>query len=118
VNEGLSNESTCRSRANQLVKLRGIPKMIPLKRLIKAIDEIQIQFDADKSEYIYFHKGKNPINIRVTLIFITNEDFKIVKVRPYPFDRLTPLRGEWDEYFLLKALLNKRETKMSPQTYR
>jgi hypothetical protein len=35
-----------------------------------------------------------------------------------PFDGLTPLRGEWDEYFLLRALLNRRETKMSPQTYR
>jgi hypothetical protein len=36
----------------------------------------------------------------------------------YPFDGLTPLRGKWDEYFLLRALFNKRETKMSPQTYR
>ena len=35
-----------------------------------------------------------------------------------PFDGLTPLRGEWDEYFLLRALFNRRETKMSPQTYR
>jgi hypothetical protein len=38
--------------------------------------------------------------------------------RVYPFDGLTPLRGEWDEYFLLRVLLNRRETKMSPQTYR
>jgi hypothetical protein len=36
----------------------------------------------------------------------------------FPFDGLTPLRGEWDEYFLLRVLLNRRETKMSPQTYR
>jgi hypothetical protein len=43
-------------------------------------------------------------------------------VRPYtnyaPFDGLTPLRGKWDEYFLLRVLLNRRETKMSPQMYR
>jgi hypothetical protein len=38
--------------------------------------------------------------------------------RQAPFDGLTPLRGEWDEYFLLRALFNRRETKMSPQTYR
>ena len=36
----------------------------------------------------------------------------------FPFDGLTPLRGEWDEYFLLRVLLNRRETKMSPQMYR
>jgi hypothetical protein len=35
-----------------------------------------------------------------------------------PFDGLTLLRGKWDEYFLLRVLLNRRETKMSPQTYR
>jgi hypothetical protein len=41
-----------------------------------------------------------------------------IKPNSYPFDGLTPLRGEWDEYFLLRVLLNRRETKMSPQTYR
>jgi hypothetical protein len=39
-------------------------------------------------------------------------------VRSHPFDGLTLLRGKWDEYFLLRAFLNRRETKMSPQTYR
>ena len=29
-----------------------------------------------------FHKGRDPIDIGVTLIFITNEGSKIVKVRP------------------------------------
>ena len=31
---------------------------------------------------IYFHKGRDPINIRVILTFTTNEDSKTVKVRP------------------------------------
>jgi hypothetical protein len=60
----------------------SIRLQLALKRLVKAADEVQIQFDADKSEYIYFHKGRDPINIRVTLIFITYEGSKTVEVRP------------------------------------
>ena len=44
-------------------------------------DEVQIQFNVDKSEYIHFHKGRDPINIRITLTFITCESFKTVNVR-------------------------------------
>jgi hypothetical protein len=114
-------------------RINSIRLQLALRRLIKAADEVQIQFDADKSEYIHFHKGRDPINIRITLTFTTYESSKTVKVRLQeqfkwlgiwldrkltPFDGLTPLRGEWDEYFLLRALLNRRETKMSPQTYR
>jgi hypothetical protein len=49
---------------------------------MRAANEVQIQFDADKSEYIHFHKGRDPIDIRVTLTFTTNESSKTVKVRP------------------------------------
>jgi hypothetical protein len=49
---------------------------------VKAADEVQIQFDADKLEYIYFHKGRDPIDIGVTLTFTTCEGFKTVDVRP------------------------------------
>jgi hypothetical protein len=49
---------------------------------VKAADEVQIQFDADKSEYIHFHKDRDPIDIKVTLTFTTCEDSKTVDVRP------------------------------------
>jgi hypothetical protein len=49
---------------------------------VKAIDEIQIQFNADKSEYIHFYKGRDPINIGITLTFTTCEGSKTVDVRP------------------------------------
>jgi hypothetical protein len=48
---------------------------------MKAADEVQIQFNANKSEYIHFHKGRDPINIRITLTFITCENSKTVNVR-------------------------------------
>jgi hypothetical protein len=48
---------------------------------VKAADEVQIQFDADKSEYIHFRKGRDPIDIGVTLIFTTCEGSKTVDVR-------------------------------------
>jgi hypothetical protein len=49
---------------------------------MKAANEVQIQFNADKSEYIHFHKGRDPINIKVTLTFTTCEGSKTVNVRP------------------------------------
>jgi hypothetical protein len=63
-------------------KINSIRLQLALRRLIKITDEVQIQFDADKSEYIHFHKGRNPINIGVTLTFTTNESSKTVKIRP------------------------------------
>jgi hypothetical protein len=68
-------ESSC-TRTN------SIRLQLALKQLIKAADEIQIQFNADKSEYIHFHKNRDPINIGVTLTFITCEGSKTVNVRP------------------------------------
>jgi hypothetical protein len=61
--------------------INSIRLQLALRRLIKAADEIQIQFDADKLEYIHFHKGRDPINNGIILIFTTSEDSKIVKVR-------------------------------------
>jgi hypothetical protein len=49
---------------------------------VKAADEVQIQFNADKSEYIHFYKGRDLIDIGVTLTFTTCEGFKTVNVRP------------------------------------
>jgi hypothetical protein len=49
---------------------------------VRAADEAQIQFDADKSEYIHFHKGRDPIDIGVILTFTTYEGSKTVEVRP------------------------------------
>jgi hypothetical protein len=53
--------------------------------------------------------------LRLLLLFIFGSANKCFA---FPFDRLIFLRGKWDEYFLLRAFFNKRETKMSPQTYR
>jgi len=55
---------------------------LALRRLVRAADEAQIQFDADKSEYIHFHKGRDPIDIGVILTFTTYEGSKTVEVRP------------------------------------
>jgi hypothetical protein len=63
-------------------RINSIRLQLALKRLVKAVNEIQIQFDADKSEYIHFYKGRDPINIRVTLTFTTYEGSKIVEIRP------------------------------------
>jgi hypothetical protein len=84
------NEIVTLSYANDLAivteslcaRTNSIRLQLTLKQLVKVIDEIQIQFNADKSEYIYFHKGKDPIDIGVTLTFITCEGSKTVNIRP------------------------------------
>jgi hypothetical protein len=48
---------------------------------VRAADEVQIQFDADKLEYIHFHKGRKPIDIGIILTFITSESYKTVEIR-------------------------------------
>jgi hypothetical protein len=63
-------------------RTNSIRLQLALKRLVKAADKIQIQFDANKSEYIHFYKSRDPINIKVILTFTTYEGFKTVKVRP------------------------------------
>jgi hypothetical protein len=63
-------------------RTNNIRLQLALRRLIKTVNEIQIQFDADKSEYIHFHKSKDPINIGITLTFTTYESSKTVKIRP------------------------------------
>jgi hypothetical protein len=72
---------------------------------MKATDEIQIQFDADKSEYIHFHKSRNLINIGVTLTFITCEDFKIVDIRPQE-------QFKWLGMWLNRKLTFKKHTEI------
>jgi hypothetical protein len=55
----------------------SVPEVIPIgKRPNK------IQFNADKSEYIHFHKGRDPIDIRIILTFTTCEGSKTVNIRP------------------------------------
>jgi hypothetical protein len=68
-------ESSC-ARTN------SIRLQLALRRLVRAANEVQIQFDADKSEYIHFHKGRDPIDIGITLTFTTCESFKTVNIRP------------------------------------
>jgi hypothetical protein len=63
-------------------RINSIRLQLALKRLVRAADEVQIQFDADKLKYIYFYKNRNLINIRVTLTFTTYESSKTVKIRP------------------------------------
>jgi hypothetical protein len=63
-------------------RTNSIRLQLALRQLIKAANEVQIQFNADKSEYIHFHKGKNPIDIGITLTFTTCEDSKTVNIRP------------------------------------
>jgi hypothetical protein len=62
-------------------RINSIRLQLALRRLVRAADEVQIQFDTDKSEYIHFHKGRDPIDIGIILIFIINEDFKTVEIR-------------------------------------
>jgi hypothetical protein len=68
-------ESSC-------ARINSIRLQLALRRLIKAVNEIQIQFDANKLEYIHFHKGRNLINIGIILTFITYENSKTVEIRP------------------------------------
>jgi hypothetical protein len=63
-------------------RTNSIRLQLVLRRLVRAADEIQIQFNADKSEYIHFYKGRDSIDIRVILTFITCEDSKTVNIRP------------------------------------
>jgi hypothetical protein len=63
-------------------RINSIRLQLALRRLVRAADEIQIQFNADKSEYIHFHKGRDSINIGVILTFTTCEGSKTVNVRP------------------------------------
>jgi hypothetical protein len=63
-------------------RTNSIRLQLALKQLIKTADEIQIQFNADKSEYIHFHKSRDLINIGITLTFITCEGSKTVNIRP------------------------------------
>jgi hypothetical protein len=72
---------------------------------VRVADEVQIQFDADKSEYIHFHKGRDPINIGVTLTFTTNEGSKTVKVRPQE-------QFKWLGMWLDRKLTFKKHTEM------
>jgi hypothetical protein len=62
-------------------RINNIRLQLALKRLIRVTDEIQIQFNADKSEYIHFYKNRDLIDIGITLTFITCEGFKTVNVR-------------------------------------
>jgi hypothetical protein len=91
-------ESSC-ARTN------NIRLQLALRRLVRAADEVQIQFDTDKSEYIHFHKGRDPINIRVTLTFTTNESSKTVEVRPQK-------QFKWLGMWLDRKLTFKKHTDM------
>jgi hypothetical protein len=73
--------------------------------LVKIADEIQIQFDADKSEYIHFHKDKDSIDIRVTLTFITCEGSKTVDIRLQE-------QFKWLGMWLNRKLTFKKHTEM------
>jgi Reverse transcriptase (RNA-dependent DNA polymerase) len=86
-------------------RTNSIRLQLVLRRLVKAADEIQIQFDADKSEYIHFHKGRDPIDIRITLTFTTYEGSKTVKVRPQK-------QFKWLGMWLDRKLTFKKYTKM------
>jgi hypothetical protein len=67
-------ESSC-------ARINSIRLQLVLRQLVKAADEVQIQFDVDKLEYIHFHKGRDPIDIGVILTFTICEGFKTVDVR-------------------------------------
>jgi hypothetical protein len=68
-------ESSC-------ARFNSIRLQLALRRLVRVVDEIQIQFNADKSEYIHFYKGRDSINIGITLTFTTCEGSKTVNIRP------------------------------------
>jgi hypothetical protein len=91
-------ESSC-ARTN------SIRLQLALKQLIKATDEVQIQFNADKSEYIHFHKGRDPINIKVTLTFTTCEGSKTVDIRPQE-------QFKWLGMWLNRKLTFKKHTEI------
>jgi hypothetical protein len=91
-------ESSC-------AKTNSIRLQLALRRLVRAADEVQIQFDADKSEYIHFHKGRDPIDIGVTLTFTTNEGSKTVEVRPQE-------QFKWLGMWLDRKLTFKKHTNM------
>jgi hypothetical protein len=50
-------------------RINSIRLQLALRRLIKTVDEVQIQFNADKSEYIHFHKGRDSIDIEITYYY-------------------------------------------------
>jgi hypothetical protein len=91
-------ESSC-------ARINGIRLQLVLRRLIRAADEVQIQFDADKLEYIHFHKGRDSIDIGVILTFITNEGSKTVKIRPQE-------QLKWLGMWLDRKLTFKKHTEM------
>jgi hypothetical protein len=83
----------------------SIRLQLALKRLVKAADEVQIQFDADKSEYIHFQRGRDPIDIKIILTFTTNEGPKIVEIRPQE-------QFKWLGMWLDRKLTFKKHTEM------
>jgi hypothetical protein len=86
-------------------RINSIRLQLVLRRLVKVADEVQIQFDADKSEYIHFHKGRNFINIGVTLTFTTCEGSKTVDIRPQE-------QFKWLGIWLDRKLTFKKHTEM------
>jgi hypothetical protein len=63
--------STC-ARTN------GIRLQLAIQRLCRVAERSQIQFDIDKTEYIYFHKERAPIKIGITI----NTGFKTIEMLP------------------------------------
>ena len=55
-----------------------------LQKVLKALSEVasksQIEFDADKTEFIHFHNRRQPIDDRLRLTFITAIGPKMVEV--------------------------------------
>jgi hypothetical protein len=86
-------------------RINSIRLQLVLRRLIRATNEIQIQFNADKSEYIHFYKDRNPINIEITLTFTTCEGSKTVNIRPQK-------QFKWLGMWLNRKLTFKKHTKM------
>jgi hypothetical protein len=86
-------------------RINSIRLQLALRQLVKTTNEIQIQFDADKSEYIHFHKSRNPINIGIILTFTTCEDSKTVNIRPQE-------QFKWLGMWLNRKLTFKKHTEM------
>jgi hypothetical protein len=86
-------------------RINSIRLQLVLKQLIKTANEIQIQFNTDKSEYIHFHKGRDPINIRITLTFTTCEGSKTVNIRPQE-------QFKWLDMWLDRKLTFKKHTEI------
>jgi hypothetical protein len=97
-NLAMVTESSC-------ARINSIRLQLALRQLVKATDEVQIQFDTDKSEYIHFHKGRDPIDIEITLTFITCEGSKTVNVRPQE-------QFKWLGMWLDRKLTFKKYTEM------